>query len=255
MRLQGKVALVTGGGTGMGRAICEIFAAEGARVAVNYRASRGAAEDVVRAIAARGGDALSVQADVAKYDDVSRMIDEVEFRWGRLDYLINNAGWSTVVPHKDLDALTDEIWDRTIDTNLRGTFYCIRKAAPLMKRNGGGAIINNTSSAAWHASGSSIIYAASKAAAVTMTKSLARALAPEIRVNGLAPGLIETGFAGWTDTAFEKGKQSSPMGRLAQVDEIAKAALFLAVDATATTGEVMLLDCGRTMLGPRDAAR
>ena len=151
--------------------------------------------------------------------------------------------------------MTDDICDRALDTNLRGTFYCTRQAVPLMKRGGGGAIVNNTSAAAFHASGSSIIYAASKAAVVTMTKSLARALAPEIRVNGLAPGLIATGFAGFDDEAFQKGAKSSPMGRLAGVEEIAKAALFLAADATATTGEIILVDCGRTALGPRDAAR
>jgi 3-oxoacyl-[acyl-carrier protein] reductase len=255
MRLEGKTALITGGGTGMGRAICELFAAEGARVAVNYRASREAAEEVVRAIVARGGDAFSIQADISKEADVKRMIGEVDARWGRLDVLVNNAGWSKATPHKELDALTDDIWDRTLDTNLRGMFYCTRQAVPLMNRGGGGAIVNNTSSAAFHASGSSIIYAASKAAAVTMTKSLARALAPEIRVNGLAPGLIATGFAGFPESAFEKGAKSSPMGRLAQVEEIAKAALYLAADATATTGEIIMLDCGRTALGPRDAAR
>lgn len=249
MKLQGKTALVTGGGTGMGRAICELFAAEGGRVVVHYRSSREASEEVVRAIAARGGDALAVQADVAKEDDVKRMIDEIDFRWGRLDVLVNNAGWSRVIPHADLDALTDEDWDRTLDTNLRGTFYCVRKAVPLMKRGGGGAIVNNTSASAWHSSGSSIIYAASKAAAVTMTRSLARVLAPEIRVNGLAPGMVETRFAGWPPEAFERAKQRSPLGRIADVEEIAKAALFLAADATATTGEVMLVDCGRTVLG------
>lgn len=254
MKLQGKTALITGGGTGMGRAICELFAAEGASVAVNYRTSREAAEEVVKAIASRGGEAFAVQADVAKQEDVNRMVDEVDFRWGRLDLLVNNAGWSHLTPHADLDALTDDIWDRTLDTNLRGTFYCTRKAVPLLKRQGG-VIINNISSSAFHASGSSIIYAASKAAVVTMTKSLARALAPDIRVNGLAPGLVRTSFAGWPAEAFERGKRSSPMGRLAEVDEVAKAALYLAADATATTGEVLIIDCGRTTLGPRDAAR
>lgn len=224
-------------------------------MAVNYRASREAAEDVVRAIVARGGDAFAIQADVADEPDVKRMITEVNSRWGRRDVLVNNAGWTKFAPRKDLDALTDDIWDRTLDTNLRGMFYCTRQAVPLMKRGGGGAIVNNTSAAAFHASGSSIIYAASKAAAVTMTKSLARALAPEIRVNGLAPGLIATGFAGFTDETFQKGAKSSPMGRLASVEEIAKAALFLAADATATTGEIIMVDCGRTALGPRDAAR
>src|SRR5690606_34991395 len=126
MKLQGKAALVTGGGTGMGRAICELFAAEGAAVAVNYRSSREAAEEVVKAIASRGGEAFAVQADVTKQEDVNRMVDEVDSRWGRLDILVNNAGWSKLTPHADLEGITDEIWDRTLDTNLRGTFYCTR---------------------------------------------------------------------------------------------------------------------------------
>ncbi len=249
MKLKGKAALVTGGGTGMGRAISELFAAEGARVAVNYRKSHDAAEEVVQAIAARGGDAFSIQADVAKADDVKRMIDEIDFRWGSLDVLVNNAGWSQITPHPDLDALTDEIWDRTLDVNLRGLFYCTRQAAPLIRRGGGGAVINNTSSAAWHAAGSSLIYCAAKAGAVNLTRGLARALAPDIRVNGLAPGLVKTNFAGWSEEAFEERAKASHLERLATPEDVAKTALFLAADSDSITGEVIIIDAGRTNLG------
>lgn len=251
MRLKGKVAVVTGGGTGMGAAICERFAAEGARVAVNYRASKDEAEAVVAKIEEAGGEAVPVQASVSDESQVKAMMAGVFERWGRVDVLVNNAGWSQVTPHADLEALTDEIWDRTLDTNVRGVFYCVRQAVPLMRKNGGGAIVNNSSSSAWHAAGSSIIYSASKAAVVNMTKSLARALAPDIRVNSFAPGLVKTRFAGWPEEAFVKGRETSPLGRIASVEEVAATALFLAADATALTGETITVDCGRTVLGAR----
>lgn len=251
MKLDGKTVIVTGGATGMGHAICELFAAEGARVAVNYRASQREAEEIVETISSKGGEAVSVKADVSNEEAVRGMMAEVERRWGRLDILINNAGWSQVTPHADLDALTDEIWDRTVNVNMRGVFYCVRQAVPVMRKNGGGAIVNNASASAWHASGSSIIYSASKAAVVNMTKSLARALAPDIRVNAVAPGLVHTRFAGWPEEAFEKGRDSTPLGRIATVEEVAQVFLFLAADATALTAETILVDGGRTQLGPR----
>lgn len=252
MKLAGKAAIVTGGGTGMGRAVCELLAAEGAKVLVNYRNSREAAEDTVAAIEQLGGEAAAVQADVSKESHAEALIDEADKRWGRLDVLFNNAGWSKITPHDDLDALTDEIWDRTLDVNLRGPFYCVRAAVPLMRRNGGGAIINNTSASAWHAAGSSVIYSASKAALVNMTKSLGRALAPDIRVNGIAPGMVETGFANWPDGQFDKARDTTPLQRIATTEEVAKTVLFLAADATCITAETILIDGGRTQLGPRN---
>ena len=252
MKLQNKVALVTGAATGMGRAIAELFAAEGARVAVNYRASADEAAEVVEGIRAAGGEAVAIQATVADESEVRRMAGEIEERWGRLDVLVNNAGWSQVTPHADLDALTDDIWDRTLDTNLRGAFYCVRQCVPLMRKHGGGAIVNNTSSSAWHAAGSSIVYSASKAALGNMTRALARALAPDIRVNAFAPGMVQTRFAGWPEAAFTKAKATTPLERIASPEEVAKVALFLAADATATTGTTILVDGGRTELGPKD---
>ena len=251
MRLKGKVVIVTGGGTGMGRAVSELFGAEGASVVVNYRASEEASRETVEGIVGAGGEAAAVKADVADESEVRAMIAKIDERWGRLDVLVNNAGWSQVTPHGDLDALTDEIWDRTLNTNLRGAFYAIRQAVPLMRRDGGGSIVNNTSASAWHAAGSSVIYSASKAAMVNMTKSLARALAPEIRVNGVAPGLIKTRFAGWPESAFARGNETTPLGRLATAEEVARTVLFLAVDATGITAETILVDGGRTQLGPK----
>ncbi len=248
MKLNGQVAIVTGGATGMGRAISTLLAAEGARVLVNYRASADAAREVVEEIRGAGGEAVAQATNVQNDAEVREMVASVEDNWGRLDILVNNAGWSKVTPHWKLDDLTDEIWDRTLNTNLRGAFYCSRAAVPLMRKNGGGSIVNNSSASAYTAAGSSIVYSASKAAMINMTKSLARALAPDIRVNAIAPGLVHTRFAGWPAATFEEGRDVSPLRRIASVQEVASTVLFLAADATAITAETILIDCGATAL-------
>ena len=249
MKLKDQVAIVTGAGTGMGRAIAERFAAEGAKVLVNYRASKDAAEEVVAGIREKGGEAEACQANVAVDAEARKLAADAEQRWGRLDVLVNNAGWSKVTPHHQLEDLTDEIWDRTLNTNLRGAFYATRAAVPLLRKSGGGSVINNTSASAWHAAGSSIVYSASKAAMVNMTKSLARVLAPEIRVNAIAPGLVRTRFAGWPQSVFDEGPKHTPLQRIATAEEVAAVVLFLAADATAITAETILIDGGKTQLG------
>ena len=249
MKLKDQVAIVTGAGTGMGRAIAERFAAEGAKVLVNYRASKDAAEEVVAGIREKGGEAEACQANVAVDAEARKMAADAEQRWGRLDVLVNNAGWSKVTPHHQLEDLTDEIWNRTLNTNLRGAFYATRAAVPLLRKSGGGSVINNTSASAWHAAGSSIVYSASKAALVNMTKSLARVLAPEIRVNAIAPGLVRTRFAGWPQSVFDEGPKHTPLQRIATAEEVAAVVLFLAADATAITAETILIDGGKTQLG------
>jgi 3-oxoacyl-[acyl-carrier protein] reductase len=248
MKLDGKVAVVTGGGTGMGRAICELLAREGARVVVNYSASRDAAEEVAAGIRERGGEALAVRASVTIDSEVRAMMADTEARWGRLDILVNNAGWSQRTPHHLLDELTDEIWDRTLNTNLRGAFYAMRAAAPLLRRNPGSSIVNNASVAPFTGDGSSIVYAASKAGLISMTKSFARVLAPGVRVNAIAPGFVHTRFAGWPEETFAAAAAESPLRRIATAEEIAAAVLFLAADATAMTGETITLDCGVTAI-------
>ena len=249
MKLADKVAVVTGGGTGMGRATCLLFAQEGAKVLVNYAHSQHEAEAVASEINASGGTALAYQADVTSQAQAKQMMDAVASRWGRLDVLVNNAGWSTRVPHDRLDDLTDEIWDRTLNTNLRGPFYCVRAAVPLLRRQTGASIVNIASVAAFHASGSSMAYAAAKAGLVTLTRSLARVLAPDIRVNVLCPGFVKTRFAGWPEEAFEKAREVTPLRRLATVEDVAKGVLFLAADAEALTGEAIVIDGGVFQLG------
>jgi 3-oxoacyl-[acyl-carrier protein] reductase len=228
MKLDGRVAIITGGGTGMGRAISELFAREGARVIVNYNESRDAAEEVASGIESRGGQAMAWKADVANDEQARTMMAQAESRWGRLDVLVNNAGWSKRTPHHLLEDLTDEIWDRTMNVNLRGTFYCSRAAAPLLRKSAGASIVN----------------IASKAGVISMTKSFARIMAPDVRVNVISPGLVHTRFAGWPPETFVAGKEASPLKRITTGEEIAAAALFLAADATAMTGEMIRVDCG-----------
>ena len=251
MRLEGQVALVTGGGTGIGRGISLAFAREGARVAVNYAKSRERAEDAVRRITESGGQAVALQADVTREADVRRLVAAVVDRWGRLDVLVNNAGWTKRTPHADLEALTDEVWRKTLDTNLIGAWYCIKQAIPHMQRQGRGAIINVTSVAAFHGMGSSMAYAASKAALSALTKSLARAFGPAVRVNSLAPGLVDTGFVDWPPEVFEEGRRAVSTPDLPTPEDLGEAAVFLAAEARATAGTTIFVDGGIVALGPR----
>ncbi len=250
--LEERVALVTGSATGMGRAIAERFARAGAKVAVNYRASHGPAEELVAQLRSTGAKAIAIQADVSSDAEARAMVAQVEREFGRLDVLVNNAGWSTRVPHRNLDALTDDIWDKTFEINLRGVFYCIRAAVPFLRKQPGAAIVNIASVAGSTGVGSSIAYASAKAGVLTMTKSLARALAPEIRVNAISPGLIRTQFAGRpdSDSVFQVEEGMTPLKRLATVVECAEAVFFLASGATAVTGQTILIDGGLYALGP-----
>ena len=167
MKLQDRVALVTGAGTGIGRGIAEAFARQGVKVAVNYSRSRDAAEEVVRDIRSTGGTAIAIGASVANDQEVRGMVDQIAREFGKLDILVNNAGWSTRIPHDRLEDLTDEVWNRTFDTNLRGAFYCVRAAVPLMRQQEGSAIVNIASVAGMTGLGSSMAYAASKGAMIT----------------------------------------------------------------------------------------
>ncbi len=251
MKLKGKVALVTGGGTGMGRAVCLKFASEGAGVAVNYSKSQKAAEEVAEAARKLGVPAMAMKADISQDQEARRLVDETVAKLGRLDILVNNAGWTRRVAHRELEGLTEEILERTWAVNVKGPLYLARAAVPHMLRQGGGRIVNVTSIAAFQGAGSSVIYCASKAGLSAITKSLARALAKDnIMVNAIAPGFVNTGFVDWPPEVLEKNITVSPMGRIPTVDDIANAAMFLACDATGVTAQTIFVDCGVTALQP-----
>jgi len=238
--LSNRVALVTGGGTGIGRAIARALAGAGARVAVNYSRSRAEAEDTAGAITRQAGTAIVVQADVSRERQVEDMVGRVVQDLGRLDILVNNAGTTTFVDHRNLDALTAEIWDRTLAVNVKGTFFCSRAAARVMPD--GGRIINIGSVAGVAGSGSSIAYAASKGAIHTMTKSFARALAPRITVNAIAPGLIETRWHVGREAFI--AAHVPPVQRIGRPEDIAHLALALATADNFITGQIIVADGG-----------
>jgi 3-oxoacyl-[acyl-carrier protein] reductase len=251
MDLAGKVAVVTGGATGIGLATARRFAQAGAAVAINYSRNVTAAEAAERELARAGARVLVHRADVSQDALVRARVDKVAAELGGVDYLVNNAGWTKrVQPHSDFESLTDDVWERVWAVNVKGAFYCVRAATPHLLARGGGGIVNITSVAAQSGLGSSMAYAASKAALETLTLSLARALAPAIRVNAVAPGLIATGFGGWTAVHWDATGKQTPIGRLPTDDETAEAIVYLATTG-ALTGQSIVVDGGLLRLGPR----
>jgi 3-oxoacyl-[acyl-carrier protein] reductase len=249
MKFKDKVVLVTGGGTGIGRGMCLRFAQEGAAVVVNYSKSKARAKEVVDQINGSGGQAVDIQSDVSRDQEARQLIEKAVAHFGRLDVLINNAAWTRYVPHQNLEDLSEEILENTWSVIVKGSIYCTRAAVPHLRANGQGSVINITSNAGFTAMGSTIIYGASKAALTFITKSLARALAPEIRVNAIAPGFVDTKFVNWTPAAIEQLKAQTHLGRPIIPENIADAAVFLACDSTATTGQTILVDGGVAALG------
>lgn len=246
---QHKVALVTGSATGIGRACALRFAENGFDVVVNYSRSEAEARETLGLVEACGVKGLLHQCDVGSDAAVRDMLRTVERELGRLDVLVNNAGTTWFIDHKDLEELTEEKWDRILQVNLKGPFFCIRAAVPLLRKSGGGAVVSVSSVAGLSGDGSSIAYAASKGALNTMTKSLARALGPEIRVNAVCPGPVDTRWLRAVMTVKELEKRTShfPMQRAAQPEDIADAVYYLATGTTLTTGQCLVVDGGRTM--------
>jgi 3-oxoacyl-[acyl-carrier protein] reductase len=255
-RLDGRVALVTGAAVGIGREIAIAYAREGALVVVNYSRSRAEAEQTAGRVEAAGGEALLVRADVTDDGAVRSMVDQALDRWGRIDLLVNNAGVTNRLPFADLEALTDEVWDRLYAVNVKGAFFCARAVAEPMRRQAaaspegsGGRIVNIASVAGIRPTGSSIAYCASKAALIHVSQCLAKALAPQIRVNVIAPGFVD-------DTRWNEGvadletlraaaARGAVLGRTGRARDIAEVALFLATGGDFMTGAVIVVDGGR----------
>jgi ketoreductase RED2 len=237
--LTGKVALVTGSSSGIGEATARTLSDAGAIVAVNSRASVTQGE----AIAAELPGSIYVQADIADPEQTRRMVEEVVTRLGRLDILVNNAGTTVVIPHKDFDSVTPEVWRKILDVNVIGTWQVTAAAIPHLRANGDGCVINVSSRAGERASGSSIPYAASKAAVSHLTRLIAAVVAPEVRVNAVAPGLIDTPWTADFDEVRALVRAGSPMRRTGTPQDVADAILGLVVSRY-VTGEVLLVDGG-----------
>jgi len=237
---EGQVAVVTGAAKRIGRSIALRLSAEGASVVVNYATSKKEAEAVVSEITSAGGRAFAIQADVTQRAEVRKLVSATQREFGRIDILVNNVG--VFFPANFLE-LTDEQWDRVMNTNLRSQFLCCQEVAPLMKRQGRGRIINLASLGGLLAWPSYTHYCVSKAGSIQLTRCLARALAPEILVNAIAPGTIQ--FPG--ELPDEEYIRRVPLHRTGTGDDIADAVVYLAA-ADFVTGQIMVVDGGRTLV-------
>lgn len=247
--LSEKVVLVVGGAGGIGAATARQFANLSARVVITHRDTPDAAAkaaQVVTSLPGKGHAALP--ADVAQTGTLLTLRGEIEKRYGRLDVLVNAAGFTKPIPHADLDALDDELIDRMFAVNWRGQFATIRTFAPLLKASGNGLVVSVSSIAGTNGAGSSIAYCATKAGIDVMTKSLGRALAPEVRVLGVAPGVVDTGFVPGRGADFNaKTAATTPLKRVASADDVASAILACATQLTFSTGTTLVVDGGRLL--------
>jgi 3-oxoacyl-[acyl-carrier protein] reductase len=257
MDLRDKVVIVTGSATGVGEATALQLAAKGARVVVNYTKSEAEARDTASRCEQTGGQALLCQADVSQDADCRRMVQETVDQWGRLDALVNNAGTTKQVDHKDLEGLSAEDFQRIYAVNVIGAYQMTRAAAPHLKASGAGAVVNVSSIAGVMGVGSSIAYAASKGALNIMTKSLARALGPEIRVNAVCPGAIRTR---WLETLYGTERYnklmdayaaSAPLQNVSEPEDVAEVIVALIATSRLVTGETVLIDGGFHLGGLR----
>lgn len=241
-----RAALITGGGTGVGRATTLLLAQRGYDVAINYSRSAQEAEETAAAARQLGVRAVTLACDVADDGQVRPMISRCREAFGRLDVLVNNAGTTYFVDHRDLEGLTEPMWDRVLAVNLKGPYFVTRAAVELLRASRG-AVVNVASVAGIAGSGSSIAYAASKGGLITMTKSLARALAPEVRVNAVCPGPILSRWLVGHEAMIEAALKATPLGKASTPEEVAAVIVFLACEATMVTGQAVVIDGGRTM--------
>jgi 3-oxoacyl-[acyl-carrier protein] reductase len=243
-------ALITGASTGIGRAAAVALAGAGFDVAINYASSEKAAHETAELAKAKGAKTLLFQCDVSDDPTVRKMLAAVEQEFGRLDALVNNSGITTEIGPKDFEALTPEIWDRVFAVNVRGVFQVTRAAAPMLKQNKG-SIVNTASIVGLRPGPQPLPYAASKAAVVNLTKLLALNLAPEVRVNAVAPGWMEGDWMErmlkdkYADLMARRAK-FTPLRRVATAEDVAEVILDLITGCKFVTGEVIVIDGGFT---------
>ncbi|MCJ7989963.1 SDR family oxidoreductase [Priestia sp. OVS21] len=241
-----KVFIITGGGTGIGKATALKLADMGAKLVINYSNSETEAKKVVEEIIEKGGTAFAFKANVANEQEVNEMIHQTVTQFGRLDGLVNNASITAQISMNDLESATDEVWDSLYDVNVKGMFHCVKAAVPHMKKQKAGAIVNVGSIAGTTGIGSSIPYAATKAAIHTMTKSLAIALAPHIRVNCISPGAVDTRWWSGNEDKMYQLAGNLPLQRISSPEDIADAILFQ-LKQESVTGQVFTIDNGQTL--------
>jgi 3-oxoacyl-[acyl-carrier protein] reductase len=248
--LRGKAALVTGGASGIGLAAVEMFARAGATVALNHLPEDGRGPEQVARLKAQGHAVIAAPGDVAQPGAAERMVAGAIDGLGRLDFLVNNAGTPATpvpIPFAELDALTEEFWSRILTTNLIGPFRCAHAAAAAL-RAARGAICNTASIAGVQGSGSSIPYATSKAGLINLTRSLARTLAPEVRVNAVAPGFVDSPWnRDWPADRKQASIERTPLRRACRPEDIAETIFFLCAGAAMITGQTVIVDGGLTL--------
>ncbi|HET9062036.1 MAG TPA: SDR family oxidoreductase [Candidatus Binatia bacterium] len=251
MNLEGKAAIVTGAGVSVGRAVALDLAQRGVSIAVNYSRSVADAERTAQECEQLGVRAICVQADVGRDDQVRAMTEKAVAAFGRLDVLVNNAGVTRFIDHADMEKVGEDDWEYIFRTNVWGTFVCTRAAVPALRRDGGGVVINLSSVAGVYGTGSSVPYCASKAAINNMTVTLARALAPDIRVNAVAPGFIDTRW--WSerehaDAIKQFAAAAAPLKKVCQSEDVSKVVVDL-VTSDLITGQVVVVDGGLGIKG------
>ena len=249
--LKDKVAVVTGSATGLGASVALLLAERGTKVVINYTKSEKEAKETLELCKAKGVEAIMAQGDVGNDEDCKKIAQAALDKWGHIDILVNNAGTTQFANHADLDALSADDFLWIYKVNVVGAYQMIRACAPAMKKAGKGSVVNVSSIAGVTGIGSSVAYAASKGALNTMTLSLARSLAPEIRVNAVCPGFIGTR---WFSDRFgeEQYKKiiaqqeaSTPLARAGTPDDIARAVVFFAGEGSDhITGETLITDAG-----------
>ena len=254
MDIKGKVAIITGGGTGIGAATAKRLAADGCNVAINYRSSADAAKDVAAACEALGVEAITVQGSVAEDADCKAIAQAALDKWGRIDVLINNAGITRFVPHSDLDGLQMEDFQDLNATNVVGPYQMTRAVVPAMQAAGQGRIVNTSSIAGVVGNGSSLAYVSTKGALNSLTLGLARALAPNITVNAVCPGLVMTEwYRHMTDdsqAALQENYEGMvPLERVSTGEDIADAIMYLVTTSAPVTGELKIIDSGLRLGG------
>ena len=253
MKVKGKAAIVTGGGTGVGRATALALAERGCHVLLNYSKSAAEAEETARDVTALGVKGIAMKADVADDAACRAMVKRAVDEFGRLDVLVNNAATTSFIPHGDLEKVTDADWEKIFSVNLKGPFQCIRAAREALDRDGGGVVVNVSSVAGVVGTGSSIPYCASKAGLNLLTVMLARVLGPNIRVNAVAPGFItgrwlKGGLGDPVYEAMKKGLEArTPLHKVCEPEDVCDAILSIVEGSDLVTGQVLLVDGGMTI--------